>query len=131
MNELYGAAEGKGLNVYAGFLHRDRERHPTLASDLMEEWRSVIIDSMVMSLVNGREVSTKGFTVTDNGVFLDDKAFKIFIKKYETKMRTETKYLSEHKGSVSYRRALWLQTSALAKAIDNTDETLYTPIYIR
>ncbi len=131
MNELYGAAEGKGLNVYAGFLHRDRERHPTLASELMEEWRSVIIDSLVMSLVNGREVDREDFTVTDNGVFLGDKVFKIFLKKYETKMRTETRYLPEHKGGVSYRRALWLQTSALAKAVDNEDETLYMPIYIR
>lgn len=46
MNEIYGAVEGKGLNVYAGFLHQDRERHPTVASDMMEEWRSVLIDSM-------------------------------------------------------------------------------------
>lgn len=37
MNEIYGAVEGKGLNVYAGFLHQDRERHPTVASDMMEE----------------------------------------------------------------------------------------------
>ena len=131
MNEVYGAIEGKGLNAYAGFLHRDRERHPTLASDLMEEWRSVIVDSMVMSLVNGREVSEKDFIVTANGVFLNDKTFKTFIKKYETKMRTETKYLPEHKNGVSYRRALWLQTSALAKAIDKADTGLYDPIYIR
>ena len=34
MNEIYGAVEGKGLNVYAGFLHQDRERHPTVASDM-------------------------------------------------------------------------------------------------
>lgn len=131
MNEIYGAIEGKGLNTYAGFLHSDRECHPTLASDMLEEWRSVIIDSLVMSLINGREIHESGFIKTDSGVFLNDSAFKIFIKKYETKMRTETKYLSEHKNGVSYRRALWLQASSLARAIDNADCSLYLPIYIR
>lgn len=56
MNELYGKIEEKGLNPYFGFLHRDKEKHPTLASDLMEEWRAVIVDSTVMSMINGHEI---------------------------------------------------------------------------
>lgn len=131
MNEIYGAVEGKGLNVYAGFLHQDRERHPTVASDMMEEWRSVLIDSMVMSLINGYEVEKSGFRREENGVFLDDKTFKIFLKKYETKLRTSTGYLNYGDEKVSFRKALWLQASKLAKAIDEEDCTLYEPIYIR
>ena len=42
-----GKIEGKGLNPYFGIMHSDREKHPTLASDLMEEWRAVLIDSVV------------------------------------------------------------------------------------
>ena len=48
MNEIYGKLENRGLNPYFGFMHQDREKHPTLASDLMEEWRSVIVDAVVM-----------------------------------------------------------------------------------
>lgn len=59
MNEIYGKIEAKGLNPYFGFMHRDKERHPTLASDLMEEWRAVIVDSTVMSMVNGHEIQKK------------------------------------------------------------------------
>lgn len=40
LNEIYGKLEGKGLNPYFGMLHQDREKHPTLASDMMEEWRA-------------------------------------------------------------------------------------------
>lgn len=40
MNEIYGRVENKGLHPYFGFLHNDKEKHPTLASDLMEEWRA-------------------------------------------------------------------------------------------
>lgn len=51
MNELYGKIEGKGLNPYFGIMHKDREKHPTLASDLMEEWRAVLIDSTVLKVI--------------------------------------------------------------------------------
>ena len=56
LNEVYCKIEMKGLNPYFGFIHRDAEKHPTLASDLMEEWRAVIVDATVMSLINGYEI---------------------------------------------------------------------------
>lgn len=59
MNELYGKIEAKGLNPYFGFLHRDNEKHPTLASDLIEEWRAVIVDATVMSMINGQKKRQK------------------------------------------------------------------------
>ena len=37
LNEIYGKLEARGLNAYFAFLHADRENHPALASDLMEE----------------------------------------------------------------------------------------------
>lgn len=57
MNEIYGKIEEKGLNLYFGFIHRDAEKHPTLASDLMEEWRAVLVDATVMGIINGNEIS--------------------------------------------------------------------------
>ena len=54
LNEIYGKLEGKGLNPYFGILHKDREKHPTLASDMMEEWRAVLIDTLVMGMLNGQ-----------------------------------------------------------------------------
>lgn len=53
MNEIYNILEVHGLNPYFGFLHKDDEHHPTLCSDLMEEWRPVIVDTIAMSLING------------------------------------------------------------------------------
>ena len=49
MNELYSEIEMKGLNPYFGFLHRDKEKHPTLASDLMEPFR-ILIDRLVAEM---------------------------------------------------------------------------------
>lgn len=42
-------------------LHKDKEKHPTLASDLMEEWRAVLIDATVLSMLNGHELTKDEF----------------------------------------------------------------------
>lgn len=129
--EIYGEIENKGLIPYCGFLHKDHENHPTLASDLCEEWRSVIVDSVVLSLVQGYEISKDCFIKDDetNGVFLTKNGMNIFLKKYEAKMRSETKYINNQ--TMSFRRCLWHQVNSLTKAIENSDIDFYNPIYIR
>lgn len=130
MHEIYGEIENKGLTPYCGYLHKDHERHPTLASDLMEEWRAVIIDFIVLSLIQGNEISIDEFDrdLDTGGVLLSDNAMKLFIKKYESKMRSINTYLGE---KTTYRKGLWHQVSALTKAIEENNPLLYTPIYIR
>ncbi|MBQ9981234.1 MAG: CRISPR-associated endonuclease Cas1 [Oscillospiraceae bacterium] len=132
MYEIYGEIENKGLSPYAGFIHSDKERHPTLASDLMEEWRAVIVDSVVMSLVNGKEIDPRDF-ITDEesgGVFILSTGMPKFIKKFEEKLRSETGYInSSYK--MSFRKALWHQVNRLVSAIEAEDPYLYEPIVIR
>lgn len=133
MNEIYGKIEGKGLNPYFGFLHADKEQHPTLASDLMEEWRAVIVDSMVMSLVNGHEMRKEHFSHSEEapGIYLTRDGMKIFLKKYDLKVRTKVRYLEEVDYAVSFRRGMDLQMNGLVRAIEQEDPNLYTPIKIR
>lgn len=133
MYEIYGEVENNGLNVYAGFMHADQEKHPTLASDLMEEWRATLIDSTIMSLVVGREVSIQSFWREEGkpGIFLDKKGLRIFLDKYEKKMRQDTQYLSEIEGRISYRRAIWEQVHSLVTVVEKRDLSLYHPIIIR
>ena len=133
MNEIYGKIEAKGLNPFFGFMHNDREKHPTLASDLMEEWRAVLIDSTVMSLINGHEVGIEGFYSQDDvpGVFLKKDTFKVFISKLEKKFRASNKYLSFIDYSVSFRQAMDIQVNGLVKAIETADPEAYIPVIIR
>ena len=133
MNEIYGKLEGKGLNPYFGVLHQDREKHPTLASDLMEEWRAVLIDSLTMSMINGHEISIEDFYQEEGkeGIYLSNKGFKTYINKLEGKFRSDQKYLSYVDYSVSFRRALDLQINQFCNAIESEDPTMYKPIQIR
>ena len=132
LNEIYGKIEGKGLNPYFGVLHQDREKHPTLASDLMEEWRAVMIDSLAMSLLNGHELKADDFYKgEDGGLFLEKDAFKLYIGRLEKKLRTDQKNLSYVDYPISFRRAIELQVNQFVKALEENDFTLYEPLYIR
>ena len=132
LNEIYGKLVTRGLNPYFGFMHADRERHPTLASDLMEEWRAVIVDALVMSMINGHEIQRSHFEngLDMPGIDLTGEGMKIFIKKYDKKTRTEVKYFEEA-SAVSFRQAMDIQIGHLVKAIEQEDYELYTPLRIR
>ena len=133
LNELYGKIEGKGLNPYFGVMHSDREKHPTLASDLMEEWRAVLIDSIALSMLNGHELVSEDFySGTDQpGVFLEKEGFKKYVQKLEVKFRAESRYLPYIDYSVSFRRAMDLQINQFIRAIEERDVQQYTPVMIR
>lgn len=133
LNEIYGKIEAKGMNPYFGIMHKDREKHPTLASDLIEEWRPVIVDSLAMSMINGNELNKEHFYFSEekDGIFINPEGFKKFIKSLDKKFNTSTNYISYINHPVSYRRAMDLQVNQLAKAIENEDIDLYSPIEIR
>ena len=131
MNDLYSEIENKGLNPYFGFMHKDAEKHPTLASDMIEEWRAVIIDSVVMSLINGHEITKDCFYNEDDGCYIDKKGLNIFLNKLEKKMMTSVKYLYDVDYPVTFRRAISLQVESLVKAIISDDARIYNPVIIR
>lgn len=132
LNEIYGQIEAKGMNAYFGMLHKDREKHPTLASDLMEEWRAVIVDSTVMSMINGHEVSANDFETTEEGgVILGNNVFKAFISKLDKKLATEARYLKYLDYSVSFRRAIDYQIDRYVRVLETGDASEYQPIILR
>ena len=133
MNELYAAIEMKGLNPYFGFIHRDKERHPTLASDLMEEWRATIVDSVAMSLVNGHEIQKDHFIFDfeDPGCYLTKDGMRIFLNKLERRMQNKMNYLSYTDFAISFRQAINMQVDSLVRAIEQEDAELYKPVEIR
>ena len=114
-------------------MHKDREKHPTLASDLMEEWRAVLIDSTALSMLNGHELLLEDFYSGSDcpGVFLEQEGFKKYIKKLEGKFRTDSRYLSYIEYAVSFRRALDFQIAQFVKAIETENVDEYMPIEIR
>lgn len=89
-HDAVGACEGVGLDPQVGFLHADRPGRPSLALDLMEEFRSVIADRLALSLINLRQINGKGFKQTETGaVVMDDETRKTVLVAYQKRKQEE------------------------------------------
>ena len=65
--DCVGALAAAGLDPSVGFLHADRPGKPSLALDLMEEFRPLLADKLALTLVNRRQVQAGGFVVREGG----------------------------------------------------------------
>lgn len=89
-NDCSSALEAVGLDAYVGFLHRDRPGRISLALDLMEELRSVIADRFVITLINKKMVTNKGFQKRENGaVVMDDNTRKTVLGAWQERKREQ------------------------------------------
>lgn len=89
-HDCRSALETVGLDPAVGFLHRDRPGRPSLALDLVEEFRPVFADRLVLSLINRKQVSARDFTRMDNGaVLLKEDARKTVLSAYQERKREQ------------------------------------------
>ncbi len=70
MHDCRSALESCGLDPQCGFLHRDRPGRPSLALDLMEEFRAFLADRTALSLFNRQQITIKDFDLKENGAVL-------------------------------------------------------------
>jgi len=90
MHDVRSALEAVGLDPAVGFLHRDRPGRPSLALDLMEEFRPFLADRLVLSLINLRKVRSDGFRKSDSGAILmaDDTRKEVLVS-YQNRKQEE------------------------------------------
>lgn len=86
-NHLLSLIELQGLDPYVACLHQENERHATLASDLIEEFRAPVVDSLVLYLINRRMVDAADhFEHQDGGCFLNEMGRKIYLRAFVQRM---------------------------------------------
>lgn len=91
--ECQSALESVGLDSYVGFYHTDRPGRASLALDLVEEFRSYIVDRFVFSLINKGQLAKKHFDIKENGsVILTEKGRAIFIEAWQKRKHTEVEH---------------------------------------
>lgn len=73
-NDCANALEGVGIDSFVGFMHRDRPGRKSLALDLMEELRPVLVDRFVLTLINNKQIKAEHFKMSNSGAveFTDD-----------------------------------------------------------
>lgn len=157
-NTVLSSLEMAGFDPYIGYLHSVEYGRPSLALDLMEEWRPVIIDTLVLSVINLKVLALEDFTFMACGdgdvedlendkkennypqndhdaeeikipVRLTDAGFRKFIIQFERKMSQKVQYHLKNQ-NLSYRDCIREQIYHFARYVKG-EEKEYIPITLK
>lgn len=130
LHDCVAALVATGLDPNVGFLHGDRPGKPSLALDLMEEFRTLLADRLVFSLVNRKQVSPEGFEKRDGGgVEMDNATRKTVVVGWQERKRETVKHpLLDQECMVG--QLPFLQAKLLARVIRG-DDPIYVPCVLK
>ena len=111
--DCFSAVCTVGFDPYKGFFHQNRHGKPSLALDLMEEFRPVIADSVVLTLINNEMLTPADFVVWREACQLTDSGRKTFFQAYEQRKATVVTH-PVYGYKMSYSRMLEVQARMLA-----------------
>ena len=103
-----------GFDPYRGFYHQPRYGRPALALDMMEPFRPLIVDSVVVTAINNGEIRPTDFVRSPVGVAMSDTGRKRFIGTFERRLSQEVTHPT-FGYRVEYRRLLEIQARLLGR----------------
>ncbi len=109
------------LNPTISFLHEPGFRRYSLALDIAEIFKPILVDRVIFKVLNKKEIQEKDFDTQVNKVTLKDAARKTFVKSFEEKLNETIKHRSL-KRNVSYKHLVKLECYKLTKHILNMEE---------
>jgi CRISP-associated protein Cas1 len=126
--QVTAAVHLAGLDPYVGYLHEAIRGQPALVLDLMEEFRPLVADNLVLAVINNREIQPKDFTESLGAYRLSESGRKAFLQAFERKMTDEFKH-PVFGYRCTYRRAIELQARLLARHLQ--EGVAYQPLVLR
>jgi len=131
--ELEASVYIVGLDPYIGLFHTVEYGRPSLALDLMEEFRPIIVDSVVLRCLNNEIITHNDFTRSDDPnrpLVLSDDGKRRFIREWENRLQTEIIHPVTHEKMI-YRRAFEIQMRLVAKCLREENPAFYKPFIVR
>jgi CRISPR-associated protein Cas1 len=127
--ECGAAVRIAGLDPYIGYLHEVKYGRPALALDLMEEFRSILADSVVLGLFNRNMLTANMFDESQGFPKLTEDGFKQFLRAWEERLTQSVKH-PQLKQKLDYRQIMVAQARILGKHLmGELDE--YIPFTVR
>jgi CRISP-associated protein Cas1 len=125
-NNVLSLILAEGLVPYMGNFHYGEDKKPYLAFDLMEEFRSPIVDGLVLAMVNKQVLRSEDFETSpaNGGVYLAAESRKTFLRYFEQRMNQLTAH-PDLLDPVSYRYAIQLQIRRYRRSL--LDNVAYEP----
>lgn len=124
---IFSALQTVWLDPYCGFMHSPKDNKPVLVLDMMEEWRSLVIDSLIIKMYNQWAITSDGFLFQKGGAY--PVLLKIWLRdelihQYQKRLKTEITH-PVHSGKVTIFKALQLQGLQVIKTLQ--DQVWYEP----
>ena len=129
LNQVLSAVCTVGLDPYVGYLHRSQYGKPALALDLMEEFRPLVVDSVVVSLVNNGSLRAHDFVEEFGTYRLTAGGRRTFLTRLEARFDESITHPT-FGYKASYRRAIELQARLMAKTLMGEIQR-YPPFLVR
>jgi CRISPR-associated protein Cas1 len=112
--EWVTACRAVGFDPYLGFFHAPRYNRPSLALDLMEAFRPLCADSVVVRAINNGEVQENDFVERLGAVNLTDAGRRAFLRSFEQRLGQEITH-PVFGYRLSYRRVFDVEARLLAR----------------
>jgi CRISPR-associated protein Cas1 len=120
-SECLRAIHQTQLNPTISFLHTPGERRFSLALDLAEVFKPLLVDRVIFKVLNKREIQANDFEQRLNSVVLKEKAKKTFVTSFEERLQ-ETIQHRNLKRNVSYKHLIKLECYKLSKHLLGIEE---------
>jgi CRISP-associated protein Cas1 len=129
-NEIGSLLDSLGFDPYLGFYHKPDYGRPSLAADLLEEFRSPVIDRFTLNIINTRMFGRGDFQlhVPSGGMHLTPESMKRYFAAYEEYL--SQKFRDADSGEeTTFRRSYRRQAEKFARCLK--DESPYRPFIWR
>jgi CRISPR-associated protein Cas1 len=127
-NEMFSLTSAIGFDPYIGFLHGVDYGRPSLALDLIEEFRHAIVDRLTLELINKEILTRDDFEEKEGGIYLKEEPRKKYFAQYEKRMLTSFQD-EETKEEINFRKMFLKQAQIFAKTIQ--ERVSYKPFLIK
>ena len=124
-----GLIKKNGLSLGFGVIHKHHQHHATLASDLMEEWRPIIVDNTLMELIRNGKLLLSHFENKDQDFILTDEGREIFARALRSRILEVHQYIELDKKRYSFLYTADRQIKSLIRAFRELDPSLYETSY--
>lgn len=111
-----------GLDPCVGFIHSIKSGKPSLALDIMEEYRPYLVDRLIITIINKGIINSNNFIHKEDAVYCNEISRKQIIDAWERRKRSSIKVNNK---SIEYGELMFKQIQTLAKCVRGECE--YTP----
>lgn len=129
LHDIEGAVYRIGLDPTVGFFHTLDYGRSSLALDLEEEFRPVIVDALVLRLLRQQLLTPGDFTRRGRSCVMSDDARRFFFTQYAERMATKVRHPAWQQ-QLTYRQCIQRQVEHLARCVLGKEEG-YTALLIR